>query len=398
MQQVTLSGRGHGRINRGRGLTPNNRAGRRALGKSSAKTTTSKRLLVDEFAAAISNPNKGLFTLENKDLRKNPKVAEAQSWIKDAHRFIIDDDLLRHVMQVSETIEPPQLLTLIRTMRLPFPCVWIEWDEHLKTELEIQHNGNLEKNDNKEGARQGMVISDSMGVYDGESLNYSIKYMNVRRETATVFAAPISFQMWPNSDSHNYDIHQPIKFYENQLMAALGANFIRKYKNKFTADITEINSSLAVYLTPASDWVWKFSVEIDAADASDYEKKLAHAALDVGMGSVKFLAVLFAMINQQRTVTRQSNASGKKRYIIQGKSRAAMEYKTLTIDVTKGTAGLLDQTGGEGPSKRLHDVRGHWRTYRSGNRVWIRSHQRGDESLGIVQKEYSLTSSKPDSL
>jgi hypothetical protein len=139
MQQVTLSGRGHGRINRGRGLTPDNRAGRRAMGKTAAKTTTSKRLLVDEFAAAISNPNKGLFTLANKDLRKNPKVAEAQEWIKKSHRFIIDDDLLRHVMQVCETIEPAQLLPLIKTMRLPFPNVWIEWDEHLKTQLEIEH-------------------------------------------------------------------------------------------------------------------------------------------------------------------------------------------------------------------------------------------------------------------
>ena len=397
MQQVTLSGRGHGRINRGRGLTPDNRAGRRATGKTAAKTTTSKRLLVDEFAAAMSNPNKLLFTTVQKDLRKDPKVAEAQDWIKKSHRFIIDDDLLRHVMQVCETIEPPQLLPLIKTMRLPFSRVWIEWDEHLKTQLEIQHNGSDEINDNEEGARQGIALSDHTEEFDTGIKQ--INYMNVRREKGTVFAAPVSFgiwpELWPEIDTSTDD-DTAIVLSEKLLNAALGANFMRQHKEKLAADIHKIGCCLTVCTTLSCNWVWGRDDFFE--NPNDREKKLASASLNIGMGSVKFLAVLFAMINQQRTITRQSNATGKKRYIIQGKSRAAMEYKTLTIDVTKGTTGLLDQTGGEGPSKRLHDVRGHWRTYRSGKRVWIRAHLRGDESLGIVQKEYSLTSGKSDSL
>lgn len=35
---------------------------------------------------------------------------------------------------------------------------------------------------------------------------------------------------------------------------------------------------------------------------------------------------------------------------------------------------------------REHDVRGHWRTFRSGVRVWVRPHRRGDASLGRVER------------
>lgn len=40
--------------------------------------------------------------------------------------------------------------------------------------------------------------------------------------------------------------------------------------------------------------------------------------------------------------------------------------------------------------RRNHEVRGHWRTYANGQRTWVRSHRRGDETLGKVSKTYLL--------
>lgn len=40
--------------------------------------------------------------------------------------------------------------------------------------------------------------------------------------------------------------------------------------------------------------------------------------------------------------------------------------------------------------KRLHDVRGHFRRYSNGKISWIKSHKRGDASLGIITKDYKL--------
>jgi len=39
---------------------------------------------------------------------------------------------------------------------------------------------------------------------------------------------------------------------------------------------------------------------------------------------------------------------------------------------------------------RWHEVRGHWRTLKSGVRVPVRPHERGDERLGRIEKTYKV--------
>lgn len=43
------------------------------------------------------------------------------------------------------------------------------------------------------------------------------------------------------------------------------------------------------------------------------------------------------------------------------------------------------------PKKRLHQVRGFIRHMRSGKKVWVKPHWRGDEHLGVVKKDYEVT-------
>ena len=44
------------------------------------------------------------------------------------------------------------------------------------------------------------------------------------------------------------------------------------------------------------------------------------------------------------------------------------------------------------PKKRLHQVRGFYRHYRkTGKRVWVKPHWRGDETLGVVKRDFELT-------
>ena len=41
--------------------------------------------------------------------------------------------------------------------------------------------------------------------------------------------------------------------------------------------------------------------------------------------------------------------------------------------------------------KRLHAVRGFWRTYsKTGKRVWVKAHWRGDEKLGVIRRDVEL--------
>lgn len=39
-----------------------------------------------------------------------------------------------------------------------------------------------------------------------------------------------------------------------------------------------------------------------------------------------------------------------------------------------------------GIKKKHHHVRGHWRTYKSGVKVWVKAHERGDPDLGHVTR------------
>jgi hypothetical protein len=62
------------------------------------------------------------------------------------------------------------------------------------------------------------------------------------------------------------------------------------------------------------------------------------------------------------------------------------------IEDVRSHAGQSRQRGYEKPAepsgihKRQHDVRGHWREYSSGVRVYVKSHQRGDPALGRVTR------------
>ncbi len=46
--------------------------------------------------------------------------------------------------------------------------------------------------------------------------------------------------------------------------------------------------------------------------------------------------------------------------------------------------------------KRLHQVRTHWRTCKSGKRVLVSSHWRGNKDLGIVRKDFEMTTHDQD--
>ena len=68
----------------------------------------------------------------------------------------------------------------------------------------------------------------------------------------------------------------------------------------------------------------------------------------------------------------------------------SLRYARITDLCT--ASGLIRQRGYEPPSEpsgirlREHDVRGHWRTFSTGVRVWVRAHKRGDPSLGRVTR------------
>ena len=70
-----------------------------------------------------------------------------------------------------------------------------------------------------------------------------------------------------------------------------------------------------------------------------------------------------------------------------GKSALTFDWHTVEIESPKAKN---DPQGGTHASPRRHQSRGHWRTYKSGKRGWVKECWKGDASKGVVFKDYQL--------
>lgn len=78
--------------------------------------------------------------------------------------------------------------------------------------------------------------------------------------------------------------------------------------------------------------------------------------------------------------------------IAKGKPLLPLEHKTLKIHLGKKRSSVqkIVDVALHGVRKRWHEVRAHTRLLPSGRRVPVRSHERGDESLGRITKTYEV--------
>jgi len=67
--------------------------------------------------------------------------------------------------------------------------------------------------------------------------------------------------------------------------------------------------------------------------------------------------------------------------------RPLISWHTVTIG---RPSEKREHQGGTHASPRLHDRRGHWRTYASGKKGWVKACKVGDASSGIVFKDYKV--------
>tara|TARA_R110002020_G_scaffold297278_3_gene513080 strand:+ start:888 stop:2201 length:1314 start_codon:yes stop_codon:yes gene_type:complete len=120
------------------------------------------------------------------------------------------------------------------------------------------------------------------------------------------------------------------------------------------------------------------------------ELKNAHR-LQFHKGISVVLAILVQMneVHNVREVKYQGNTLGESHKI-----KEFHEFKTLTIDPSIKSISDYRKRFEPHHNNKYHSVRGHWRHYKTGKKTWIESHHRGDESLGIIEKEYNVVRRK----
>jgi hypothetical protein len=70
-----------------------------------------------------------------------------------------------------------------------------------------------------------------------------------------------------------------------------------------------------------------------------------------------------------------------------GKLPLLYDWHTIVIEPSQAKQ---EHQGGTHASPRRHQARGHWRTYKSGKRGWVKECWRGNASKGTVFKDYEL--------
>jgi hypothetical protein len=96
-------------------------------------------------------------------------------------------------------------------------------------------------------------------------------------------------------------------------------------------------------------------------------------------------------------VERKTSAETNKYRKRKGK-RPLIEFKTLMIDSARKILKYEGESNKIGLKRALHICRGHFRDYREGRGLfgrykglyWVPMHTRGDEKVGIIEKDYKV--------
>jgi hypothetical protein len=104
------------------------------------------------------------------------------------------------------------------------------------------------------------------------------------------------------------------------------------------------------------------------------------------------LRMVCAVLNKLSSGGTAYKATPKQTFInrkraAKGKSAISFDWHTVEIG-PKSIKG--EAQGGTHASPRLHDRRGHWRTYPSVKKGWVKACKVGDASKGVVFKDYEV--------
>jgi hypothetical protein len=120
-----------------------------------------------------------------------------------------------------------------------------------------------------------------------------------------------------------------------------------------------------------------------------YRKKNQAVSNDDVAPIMRFVAAALVKLAGPSTGYR---ATPKRTFINQKrakKGKPALSFDWHTVEIVPPEK-KNDSQGGTHASPRLHDRRGHWRTCKTGKRVWVRDCKVGDASKGVVFKDYQI--------
>jgi hypothetical protein len=301
-------------------------------------------------------------------------------WIKDkyalrmllrkAHCFTLDDVTSTLVGELSIAVAHD--LEATRQMAIPpFPVTWIDLNNRVRLNRVRELGVPLTKMAAGETAgppveRVGWLIHP-----DASHLGYHAHYVCSIDEG--VVTAPLSY-WWHTGEA------RPIEL-------APDDDFITLLQGlTFGVTNSNVNWSDACVCPSAMHFV--------ESDLTKLPKILRELMQEIA-GELRhiwgFLVALGAgHLGAQSSYTPQPKPTGAPPIMKNGKPLLPLEHKVLHLHLNKKTPAKIIAQSITHHHNRKHDVRAHWRQLKSGKRVPVKSHTRGDERLGRIEKTYRV--------
>ena len=388
---------------------------------------TERYNFADDFIAALNNPKRGF--LMNDNVRHlsatKSRVAEMYKKMRGATRYVLDDDFLEFATMASMTASAQELLDQFKLMALPNDVVWVEWNEERRSLVQqkvadewgwgYQSNSHINQH-------TGYLLEGAPHTpYDGEAFigtpfcKWEEGTGATMAKKGEVFSSPMSIFFARYDEENNSGFHARYQkkfladFYsisegevsEDMLkdgidgemkafVALMGAGWIKRELTE--TDVFDVFAKhIRMIQGPAID----FFVDVKNQQwQASHPAKLFESGIKMTAGDARFLITVFSMLNYDWVVQEPREGESTRRYK-HGKFYRGNSHIQLSIDLPKFNGVTITPKGFDSmneSTRRQHSVRGHWRRIRkTGKRIWVSSHLRGDPKLGVITKDYVLT-------
>ena len=363
-------------------------------------------MLIDNFISVLTTQPKHLYA-NYKDKENQRTMKQMAVFLKRAHRFTIDDDLLERVLFDSATAQWEKIFDVINGAIPPFDNMWIEtqrnsrhfdrWrndETHFAPEWvgwHIQRGGAIRAY--KKGATfPEALFQPTIPTVTFDDTIVVQKYLKPRKRTESVSLVPeeqvsyyIPVTCFIITNKEHLTMMEDNR--EDKSFDCLGEHWAKEIRDFAPR---HIRMNLAKRIIAQLGMGFGLSnYNILVGDTESVWKNTT-ASTQMYTDDLRMLAWLFSELNFTWYESKPIGKPTRKNRVLIP-SQASIDLKTIEIALPKPKGiTLRPDTPSEGGHRKLHWVRGHTRQYRDGRVVRIAPHQRGNAKYGEVIKEYSL--------
>ena len=355
-------------------------------------------MLIDNFISALTTHPKHLYA--NYKSKENQRVMKHLAlFLKRAHRFKVDDDLVERVLFDSATAQWEKIFDVINNAIPPFDNMWIEGERNSRlfqrwrndeTHFAPEWVGwHIQRGGTVRGYEVGATYPDCLvrpsSVYQVPDDAIVVqKYMKPTRhavENLSYFIPKTCYVFTSKNHTLRMPAEGPKSF---KCFGEIWAKEIKEFAP------THIRQNLSKRIISQIGMAYNLDDYGFLLGDVDALVPTVAASTDMYEDDIRMLAWLFSELNfAWREVKPIRNPTRKNR--AHNLINPTIDLKTIEIELPKPKGIVLrPKTPSEDGCRKLHWVIGHMRQYKDGRTVWIKPYQRGNAKYGEVIKDYSL--------